>query len=70
MGTIIADNSHFAAFDRSLLLRQATVIATGSLPCFSTCMYFAEKFTLIFPPGVLRPEIRMVRCASSGFLLL
>ncbi len=34
MGTIISDSSHFAAFDRSFLLRQVTVITTGFLPCF------------------------------------
>jgi hypothetical protein len=32
MGTIIADSSHFAAFHRSVLLRQATVISAGFLP--------------------------------------
>ena len=32
MGTFISESSHFAAFYRSFLRRQATVIATGSLP--------------------------------------
>lgn len=35
MGTTISDNSHFNAFNRSILQCQATVIVTGFFPRFS-----------------------------------
>lgn len=35
MGTIFLDSSHFAAFRRGILQRQATVIATGPFPRLS-----------------------------------
>ena len=43
MGTIIADSSHFAAFHRDVVQRQATVILTGFPSLIFTFQLFSEN---------------------------
>lgn len=64
MGTIIADSSHFAAFNRSLLLRQVTVIATGFLPW---CLLFSNHQKSL--PRSFLPECYPRRSGWSAGLL-
>jgi len=64
MGTIIADSSHFVAFNRSLLLRQVTVIATGFLPW---CLPYS--YHLKSTPWSFLPECYPRRSGWSAGLL-
>lgn len=53
MGTIFDDNSHFIAFNRSLLQRQVTVIVVAYFPGFRPYGQASEKSACILPPALL-----------------
>ncbi len=58
MGTIISDNPHFTAFNRSILQCQVTVIVAGFIPLFQDLRLFIGK---------IHPDSSGLTCYSQTF---